>query len=332
MQINDTELISVIVCTYNLRPSLLDLLEALKNQTYKNFELVLIDNGPYPENREHIKKCIRDYSFKILVASKNTGLGPGAGRNFGVNHANANYIAFTDDDCIPDDNWLETIYRHLGADGEKAVTGNVYSAAPPLFPFIHSFNAGDAGIFLSGNSAFHKEFFIEIGGFDEFLNNWAEDFDIGEKTKLSGNAFKYVKEMKVNHPPFIKKYCFKDNLMTFDFQKKYYYILKFKKHDYKDTILLKTFKRAFLKILFFAFFFILPLGFFAKIVQPFIFMTCFYYLRMNKRLAQAKLGHMVPKKQIFYYASTSWMKDIINLFMIFAFYAATLINPKIYKP
>ena len=59
----NTPNISVVVCTFNLRSSLAQLLEGLNNQTYPYFELILVDNGPFPFNKNHLEASVSPYHF-----------------------------------------------------------------------------------------------------------------------------------------------------------------------------------------------------------------------------------------------------------------------------
>src|SRR3989339_1745814 len=79
----NTPNISVVVCTFNLRSSLAQLLEGLNNQTYPYFELILVDNGPFPFNKNHLEASVSPYHFPIKIVFQHKNLGPGRGRNFG---------------------------------------------------------------------------------------------------------------------------------------------------------------------------------------------------------------------------------------------------------
>ena len=100
-------LISVIVPIYNVEKKLNRCLISLKNQTYKNIEVLLIDDGS-PDNCEKI--CLKyiktDNRFKYLKKS-NGGLS--SARNAGISNAKGKYIYFIDSDDYCEKNLLEIL-------------------------------------------------------------------------------------------------------------------------------------------------------------------------------------------------------------------------------
>ena len=87
--------ISVIVTTYNRPEYLSETLDAIFSQTYRNFEVILIDDG----SRENYVDIYKEkYPELILIKKKNAGLS--AARNTGVEHSTGEWIAFCDDDDV----------------------------------------------------------------------------------------------------------------------------------------------------------------------------------------------------------------------------------------
>ncbi|MBE9190691.1 glycosyltransferase [Gloeocapsopsis crepidinum LEGE 06123] len=101
--------VSVIIPVFNDNQRLKTCLEALENQTYpKNlYEVIVIDNG----SDESIKKVVE--TFGQTFATYESQPGSYAARNKGISIAKGEIIAFTDSDCIPTQNWLETGVNHL---------------------------------------------------------------------------------------------------------------------------------------------------------------------------------------------------------------------------
>ena len=96
---NHNPLVSVIVTTYNRKELLKETIDSILNQTYKNFELIVVDNYSNYDFLSHIK------SFKDtrIIAYQNLNDGIIAvNRNFGIIKAKGDYIAFCDDDDL----WL----------------------------------------------------------------------------------------------------------------------------------------------------------------------------------------------------------------------------------
>lgn len=141
---------SVIIPTFNRRGQLKKCLAALKNQNYKNFEIIVVNDGS------------SDGTSGDINHAKN--LGPSAARNSGIKKAKHEFLAFTDDDCMPDENWLkdlaesfenadfvfgETIYENKNAKFPERIVQNLKASWP-----------------MGNNLAFRKSALEKVGLFD----------------------------------------------------------------------------------------------------------------------------------------------------------------------
>lgn len=90
-------MISVIIPTYNRARYIKECLESVFNQTYKDFEIILVDDG----STDNLKEVIEPYMSKIRYIYKENG-GVASARNAGLRNANGEYIAWLDSD----DKWL----------------------------------------------------------------------------------------------------------------------------------------------------------------------------------------------------------------------------------
>ena len=102
-------LISVIVPVYNNKNYISQCIDSLKGQTYKNFEVLLIDDG----SAEAFGKIYDQYACeKVRVIHKING-GVSSARNFGLCSAQGEYICFVDsDDCVAP-MFLEKLYTAI---------------------------------------------------------------------------------------------------------------------------------------------------------------------------------------------------------------------------
>ena len=105
------ELISIIVPIYNVENYLRQCLDSILNQTYQNFECLLINDGS-PDNsadicREYVSKDSRFRYFE-----KENG-GVSSARNLGIEHSKGEYITFIDSDDWVDSDYLEVLYNSL---------------------------------------------------------------------------------------------------------------------------------------------------------------------------------------------------------------------------
>ena len=104
----NNELISVIIPVYNVEKYLINCIESVLNQSYRNLEIILVDDGSTDDSGkicdEYIKKDIR-----IRVYHKNNG-GLSDARNYGIDHASGKYITFIDSDDDVSTEYISDLY------------------------------------------------------------------------------------------------------------------------------------------------------------------------------------------------------------------------------
>jgi glucosyl-dolichyl phosphate glucuronosyltransferase len=98
------KLVSVIVCTYNRATYLEKCLESLSQQTYKNYEIIVVNGPSTDETSQVIEKFP---TFKRINQEQLKGLSHA--RNFGIKVAKGDIVAFIDDDAIANKDWIERI-------------------------------------------------------------------------------------------------------------------------------------------------------------------------------------------------------------------------------
>ena len=102
-----SDMISIIIPAYNAADYLAQTIESVLNQTYSDFELILIDDGSTDRTREIIK----DYQCKdarIKYFYKENG-GVSSARNLGLQKATGDFVSFLDSDDLWDRRFLESI-------------------------------------------------------------------------------------------------------------------------------------------------------------------------------------------------------------------------------
>ncbi|MGG3690175.1 glycosyltransferase family 2 protein [Caldifermentibacillus hisashii] len=97
--VSQNELVSVIIPTYNRANLILQAVKSVLNQTYKNFEIIIVDDGS-SDNTEDVINVIHDNRIRYIKHAINKGAS--AARNTGIREAKGKYIAFQDSD----DHWL----------------------------------------------------------------------------------------------------------------------------------------------------------------------------------------------------------------------------------
>lgn len=104
-------LISIIVPIYNVEKYLEQCLESIYNQSYLNFEAILVDDGSCDSSASICQKYMaKDSRFKYYY-KQNGGLSDA--RNYGVFHAKGQYITFLDSDDYIDKEYLTVLYNNL---------------------------------------------------------------------------------------------------------------------------------------------------------------------------------------------------------------------------
>ena len=105
------DLISIIVPVYNVEKYLNKCIESIINQTYKNLEIILIDDGS-TDNSGEICDEYRNKDKRIIVIHKKNG-GLSDARNVGIDNANGKYISFIDSDDYVEENYIELLYNTI---------------------------------------------------------------------------------------------------------------------------------------------------------------------------------------------------------------------------
>lgn len=95
-------LVSIIVPMYNASLYIQDTIESILKQTYKNFELIIVDDGSTDDSVQIVHHLLKQDNRIKLLSQENKGAG--GARNYGIREAKGKYIRFVDsDDFIPND-------------------------------------------------------------------------------------------------------------------------------------------------------------------------------------------------------------------------------------
>lgn len=174
---------SVIIPTFNRRGQLKKCLEALKNQNYKNFEIIVVNDAS------------SDGTSGDINHSEN--LGPSAARNSGIKKAKHEFLAFTDDDCLPDENWLRDLAESFD-DADFVLGETVYENPKAKFPERIVQNP-KAVWPMACNLAFKKSALEKIGLFDSKFDKYHnEDSELAIRAVSKNLRYKRSKARVVH--------------------------------------------------------------------------------------------------------------------------------------
>lgn len=92
-------LVSIITPSYNSKRFILESINSVKNQTFQNYEMIIVDDCSKDDSLELIQNAIvNDSRFNVYKLEKNSGAA--LARNFGIQKANGKYVAFLDSDDL----------------------------------------------------------------------------------------------------------------------------------------------------------------------------------------------------------------------------------------
>ena len=207
---SDLPTFSIIIPTYQRPFELARCLKAIENLNYpkEKFEVIVVDDGG--GIGEKLLSPFRTNLNLILLHQEN--FGPATARNHGARLAKNDYLAFTDDDCEPNTDWLtkfaeqiKTSPKHLlGGQITNALKSNIYSTASQmLVSYFHNygeqFNPNFA-FFTTNNMTLLRSKFLSLGGFDEsFIIAAAEDRDFSSRWQETNHKMFFLETAIVRH-------------------------------------------------------------------------------------------------------------------------------------
>ena len=171
---------SIIVPVYNRPDEVDELLESLSNQTQKDFEVIIVEDGS-------VKTCkdVCDKYADILVlhyyAKENSG--PGQSRNYGAERANGEWLIILDSDVVLPGGYLEAIDKSLSSASDEIVAFGGPDAAHPSFtPVQKAISYSMTSFFTTGgirggkakldkfyprsfNMGIRRDVYLQLGGF-----------------------------------------------------------------------------------------------------------------------------------------------------------------------
>ena len=176
-------LVSVVITTHNRKNILKYVIKSVLNQTYKNIEIIVVDDKS-TDGTEEIVKSINGKIVYIYI-SKEESKGGNYARNIGLKKATGNYIAYLDDD----DFWMpEKIAKQVEHFQKNSNAKMVYCFRYFCYKnkycwldFPKDASVGDVSkitfkkiITSTSTMMFDRESLLNIGGFDEDLHFWQE--------------------------------------------------------------------------------------------------------------------------------------------------------------
>lgn len=207
--------VSMVVPTVDRPSALARCLDAVLGGDVLPAEVVVVDQGRLDETASVVASCRRPGVSIRHVRTDRRGLS--VARNIGLAQVTLPWVAFTDDDCVPRDDWIAAVHRRSGQpDAPDAVTGRVLpwgveregthtlslrvSDEPVLFrgralPWL---------VGTGGNMAVRAETLRAVGGYDERLGAGSpgaagEDLDVVHRLLRAGATIAFDPDVVVFH-------------------------------------------------------------------------------------------------------------------------------------
>jgi len=209
---------SIVIINWNSGNLLLRCLDALQVQTWRDFEIIIIDNGSTDDSLEYIKQS----KVTPRVTQLTENLGFAAANNIGIRLAHGEWIVLLNADAFPESDWLEKLLtiaerkteysffssRQIqenkpelldGAGDTYHISGLAWRIGYQLPSKTHGLEKKDVFSACGAAALYRRDEFLSIGGFDEDYFSYFEDVDLGFRLQLAGKKCLYVSDAVVHH-------------------------------------------------------------------------------------------------------------------------------------
>jgi glycosyltransferase involved in cell wall biosynthesis len=211
---------SVVVPTYKRNHLLGKCLHSLVNQDFPPdaYEIIVVDDAASVETQSFVENFVGtakqigpgsasrarhevDPCPEIIYAAAPLTKGPAAARNIGWQVAHGEIIAFTDDDCLPEPDWLKEGIAAL-QDDMTGVSGQVIvPISNPPTDYEKNISGLEGAVFVTANCFYRRSALETCGGFDErFTMAWREDSELFFHMLSLSCKLAYAPLAKVVHP------------------------------------------------------------------------------------------------------------------------------------
>lgn len=195
--------VAVIVPTRDGADRIAACIAALKAQSRPPDELVVVDNGSTDDTA-----AVASAAGATVVVE--AAPGSYAARNRGIASTRSELVAFTDDDCEPEPDWLERLVAAFddpavdGAGGEIVAADTPDSAAERwardrrLLSQEANWRNTYLPFFATANAAYRRRALDAVGGFEPALASGG-DVDLGWRVQVAGGRLRFVPDARVRH-------------------------------------------------------------------------------------------------------------------------------------
>jgi glycosyltransferase involved in cell wall biosynthesis len=212
----DIRPVSAIICTRNRSDLIGTAVSSVLANAYPSFDLLVVDQSTDGRTGEIVRGLAVDHRNLRYIHTDRPGLS--RAYNFGIRETTGEILAFTDDDCVAPNDWIEAIVAAFDAESEaELMYGQVMLPAAlsdqadhvPTLPIGEAYrlNRRRSSFQLYGmgaNFAARRSLFERIGPFDEVLGGGgplksSQDYDLQYRAYVAGVTTAYRPEVKIDH-------------------------------------------------------------------------------------------------------------------------------------
>ena len=191
--------VSVVIPTFNRKQCVLRLLTRLG----RDVEVIVVDDG----SSDGTEKAISQVAHPHLTYVRQRNGGPASARNRGIEVASGEFVAFTDDDCVPVHPWPWPLVARLEQEGPRiaGAGGRVQLLRNGLFARYYTFHRileppSSCSYLVTANCAYRRRILLELGGFDEGIKHpGGEDPGLSMKARARGYGLAFEPDAVVLH-------------------------------------------------------------------------------------------------------------------------------------
>ncbi len=206
--------ISVVIPVLNAARTLPLLFESIDRLAPAPLEVLLVDNGSTDDGPTLMRSYAEGRVARRVRLLEEKKRGAASARNTGIRAAKGEIVAFTDSDCSPDPAWLENVMLSFDDSSVGAVAGRVVGASGTtlleLFSSLYTLRLPDqpsrhgewtprSGGFPTANFSVRRALADKLGGFDENVVIYGEDYDFCARIYDVGASVVYRPEALVVH-------------------------------------------------------------------------------------------------------------------------------------
>jgi GT2 family glycosyltransferase len=210
--------VSILIIAWNSGAHLAHCLDSLCAQTYRDFEVIIVDNGSTDGSVLDIERKYVELNIRTEHLASNLGFA--FANNIGARLANTQWLALLNADAYPEPDWLkylvEAAISHpnaffasrqikvdqpelLDGEGDKYHVSGLAWRRNYNLPFHEKQNLEEVFSSCAAAALYPRQAFLDVGGFDEDYFSYFEDVDLGFRLRLSGAQCFFVPQAVVFH-------------------------------------------------------------------------------------------------------------------------------------